>query len=271
MARQRTHRQGSDNGSGARQPRRRVAAFLGNGAFALLAITLIGLAALVAFGVLRAPATRSAGINSAQQSHSDSSLLASGWIPLRSSAPADIIAAARQSDMFRQNAADGGDHVADLSRLGTPVYVQAIQPRGAAADLYPDFYVIPVLNSAGAVTDAAELQLNQAHKAIHVIAIATYAQPRPYGALTTMSSANALSALKGQRHLAVRPGSGPTLAYFPGDATAQETGQVVWTGGGEYPADPIWLIPGANGHEYVAGADGRVYDVEQLPMVQVNP
>lgn len=271
MARQHTHRTGSDNGSRARQPRSRIAAFLGNGAFALLAITLIGLAALVAFGILRTPGTRPAAIINAQQSNSDSSSLASGWIPLRSTAPADIIAAARQSDMFRQNAADGGDHVADLSRLGIPVYVQAIQPRGAAAGQYPDFYVIPVLNSAGAATDAAELQLNRAHNAIHVIAIATYALPRPYGALTTMTSANALSALKGQRHLGVRPGSVPTLAYFPGDATAQETGQVIWTGGGEFPADPIWLIPGSNGHDYIAGTDGRVYDVDQLPMVQANP
>jgi hypothetical protein len=271
MARQHTHRTGSDNGSRARQPRRRIAAFLGNGAFALLGITLIGLAALVAFGVLRTPSMRLAATINAQQGNQDSSSLASGWIPLRSTAPTDIIAAARQSDLFRHNMADGGDHVADLSRLGTPVYVQAIQPRGAAAGQYPDFYVIPVLNSAGAVTDAAELQLNRAHKAIHVIAIATYAQPRPSGALTAMSSANALAALKGQRHLAARQGSVPTLAYFPGDAAAQETGQVTWTGGGEFPADPIWLMPGANGHDYIAGTDGRVYDVNQLPMVQVNP
>jgi hypothetical protein len=272
MARQHSRKSGSDNRAVTKRTRRRTAALLGNGAFALLGITLLGLAAVVAFGVLRGPTTRPSGAISTQQNNLDSSSLAtSGWIPLRSTSPADIIAAARKSDLFLQNAHDGGDHVTDLSRLGAPIYVRAMQPHGAVDGRYPDFYVLPILNSAGAVTDAAELQLNPAHTAIHVIAIDTYAQPRAHGAIIATSSAAALSALAGQRHLALRPGSTPALAYFPGDATAQETGQVVWTGGGEFPADPIWLIPSAIGRDYILGSDGRVYDVDQLPMVQLNP
>ena len=29
---------------------------------------------------------------------------------------------------------------------------------------------------------------------------------------------------------------------------------------------PVWLVPGADGKDWMAGTDGRVYAVSQLPM-----
>jgi hypothetical protein len=195
------------------------------------------------------------------------------WIPLRSSASADILAAARQSTLFAENRSDSGDHAHDLTRLGSPVFVQAMQPVGAAAPsgagaVWPDFYVIPILDVQGNTTDAAEAQLNPTHTALHVIAIVTYTHPRPAGTVTAVTMADAVAAVAAQAHTTVRAGSQPRLVYVPIDAAAQETGKIVWTAGGESPADPLWLIPGADGQDRVVGNDSRLYTATQLPVMQ---
>ncbi len=77
---------------------------------------------------------------------------------------------------------DAGDHAHDLSRLGTPVFVRTLQLAGNGR-IWPDYYVVPILDANGAATDAAELELNPAHTAIHVVAIATYAQPHAAGVI----------------------------------------------------------------------------------------
>jgi hypothetical protein len=195
---------------------------------------------------------------------------AGDWISLRSTAPADVLAAARQSSMFQEDQSSGGDHITNLSRLGTPVLVRALQPAEAIAGQFPDFYVVPILDASGAATDAAELALNQAHTAIQVIAIVTYSQPHADGAIARMTAATAVTAVGAQQHTALRPGTTPQLVYFPADANAQETGQVTWTGGGEFPADPMWLVPGTDGRDHLVGVDGRTYTPEQLPMIKVG-
>lgn len=32
------------------------------------------------------------------------------------------------------------------------------------------------------------------------------------------------------------------------------------------PADPIWLVPGADGQDHIVGADGRAYYLKDLPI-----
>jgi hypothetical protein len=279
MAKHHPHRSDSTQQSTARARRghaaqrfhRKLPSVLGNVAFALLALSVLGLVVALALAATRSSAT---GLAGGIQTESNSAANPPGngdWITLRSTSPADIIAAARRSELFNEHGSAKDDHVANLSRLGTPVFVQAIQPPGAAAGEYPDFYVLPILDNKGAVTDAAELALNPAHTAIHVIAIVTYAQPHAQGAIPRLNPAVAQAAMSTQRHMALRSGTAPALAYFPADAIAQETGQASWSGGGTFPADPIWLTSGADGRSYVVGTDGRVYDVSQLPMVHEGP
>jgi hypothetical protein len=159
------------------------------------------------------------------------------------------------------------DHAHDLSHLGTPLLVRALQPGDSsdASAVWPDFYVVPILDSHGNATDAAETQLDPSHTAIHVIAIAPYTTPRRGGAIAQLPASAAVGAL--QAHIALRKGAAPEPVYFPADAQAQQTGSVVWQAGGEFPADPVWVVPGADGQEHVVGDDGAVYAIGQLPMI----
>ena len=198
------------------------------------------------------------------------------WIPLRSQAPGDVQAAARQSALFQAHQADGGDHEQDLSRLGAPVLVHAVQPpNGTSAYTWPDVYVLPILDTAGNTVAAAELELNPPHTAVHVTSIVTYAQPRPQGSVARQSAAVAVSTLAARQHIALRPGTTPQLVYFPLDANfqnaqnaqnAQSAGSSQWTAGGTFPADPAWLVMGTDGLQRLVGVDGSIHLVSQLPI-----
>src|SRR5258708_2357797 len=280
----------------ARIPLRFLRGLTGSAAFVFLALAIVATAAAMALAAHSVPHSAAAGTgagagpNGSQSGGRQTtgvtvtcgapgqaacSSQPSAWIPLRSNASADILAAARQSTLFAENRSDTGDHAHDLTHLGGPVFVQAMQPGGttapsgaAAGAVWPDFYVIPILDIQGNTTDAAEAQLNPAHTALHVVAIVTYTHPRPAGTVTAVAMADAVAAVAAQAHTTVRAGSQPRLVYVPIDAAAQEIGKIVWTAGGESPADPLWLIPGADGHDRVAGTDARLYTSAQLPVMQ---
>jgi hypothetical protein len=241
-------------------------AFFGSASFLLLGLAVIAVVgALSAAGCQPEP---SAGAYKpiATRTTTPTPQAAPGeWIPLRSTAAADVLAAARQSSLFQGDQSASGDH-ADLSRLGNPVLVQAIQPAGAPANLYPDFYVVPILDTSGAATDAAELELNPERTAIQVIAIITYSQPHVDGAIARITASAASAAASAQRGVTLHAGASPDLVYFPADAAALAAESAAWTGGGEYPADPIWRVPGSDGQTYVVGVDGKAYTLDQLPL-----
>ena len=251
----------------ARVLHRGLRRLLGGGAFIMLGLSVLALAAVIALAATHAPVDPLSVGGSSGAILNNSSPGNSDWIPLRSTSAHDIVAAARRSELFNERSYLPGDHVSSLAHLGAPVLVTALQPLGASARTYPDFYVLPVLDNKGMVTDAAELQLNAQHTAIHVIAIVTYTQPQAQGAISPMTSAAAQAAVRAQRHATLQANASTTLVYFPGDPIAQETGHVVWTAGGEFPADPIWLVRGSDGKDYVVGNDGKVYDISQLPMI----
>lgn len=246
----------------------RHAGLVGNAPFLLLAFAVVSLLVSVAFVFSSGSASpvASAG-NQAATSATAAGISGDEWIPLRSRAPADIIAAARQSALFHESRADNGDHVRDLSRLGRPILVQALRPTGMSANEMPDFYIVPILNAAGAATDAAELALNPAHTAVQVIAIVTYTEPRVDGSIAWQRADQAIHAVTSQRHASAQAIGQPYLVYFPLDPQSQtgQNGQPIWTAGGALPADPIWLMPLKDGTQYLAGNDGRVYTVSQLP------
>jgi hypothetical protein len=247
--------------------RRGFRGLLGIGSFVLFGLSALALGAVIALLATHTPARQLSAGDSSRTSASNSSSSNGDWIPLRSLSSHDIIAAARRSELFNERSNLMGDHVTNFTHLGAPVLVVALQPPGARAGAYPDFFVLPILDNKGRVTDAAELELNAQHTAIHVIAIVSYTDPRAQGVTPRMSSANAQSAVRAQRHVTLQADTAPTLVYFPGDPVMQETGQVVWTAGGEFPADPIWLVHGADGKDYVVGNDGKVYDISELPMI----
>lgn len=238
----------------------------GNAVFLLLALAVVGLLVSVAYIATNSSATPLAG--AAGQTTSAAPPAGDTWIPLHSQAPGDIIAAVRQSPLFKESRADAGDHVRDLSRLGHPVYVRALRPAGLTATEVPDFYIVPILNPAGATTDAAEVALNPAHTAVQVIAIVTYTVPRPNGAVPAQQADQAVHAVASQRQEAPQAISQPYLVYFPLDPAWQTSpnSQPTWTAGGALPADPLWFVTATDGKQYLAGNDGRLYTMSQLPV-----
>jgi hypothetical protein len=247
----RRHMRATGRSSGA-------AHIIGNAVFVLLGLSALGLIAVLGVTLAQLPA----GSAAQAPAPGDKGI----WIPIRSSRAADLLAAARQSTLFTQNRSEAGDHVADLSRLGTPVFVHPLRRVSSTHETLPDFYVIPILNARGETTDAAELELNPAHSAIHVIAIVTYTQPRPSGTIAQVTPQAAVASVATRHHATQRSGAQPQLVYFPLDAEQQQTGKLVWTSGGESPADPVWLIQGSDGQDHIAGNDGAVYFSSQIPL-----
>jgi hypothetical protein len=243
----------------------RQAAVVGNAVFLLLALAIGGLLVSVAYIFTSTSAMPTIG--AADQSIQTPSTSGDTWIPLHSQAPADIIAAARQSPLFQEPRTGSGDHVRDLSRLGRPVFVQALRPAGVSAAEVPDFYIVPILNQVGAATDAAELALNPSHTAVQVIAIVTYTMPHANGSVANLQANQAVHAVATQRQEAEQGIGQPHLVYFPLDPAWQvsQYGQHMWTAGGELPADPVWLVTATDKKQYLAGDDGRLYLVSQLP------
>ena len=239
--------------------------FVGNLAYVFLggAIVLFAVAAIAA--AQRIPGGTAEGANDAASAAATANA-GTGWIPLTAQSPRAIIEAARKSSLFHVNRTNGGDYLRDLSRLETPVYVRALHVAGSVT--LPDYYVIPIDDASGRMVGAAELALNPAHTAVQLTAIITYKTPRPHGQLTLATRAAAVTDVARQRHTTLRHNAQPELVYVPIDATALQTGAITWNGGGEYPADPVWVIPGADGADHIVGTDGHVYAPGDLPVMK---
>lgn len=198
-----------------------------------------------------------------QPSPTDTYALPDPWIPLRSTSAADILAAAKKSTLLCLPAPGLGDSPGPLTNLGTPILVL-----GLHTARYPDtadYYEIPNLDAKGQTTDIVTAALNPAHTAIHVASITEPEHPLPNGTIAHQSVSNAVAALDQQRGISICAGTAPVLVYIPIDAALLETGQVTWIGGGGGPMDPVWLMHGANGIDYVYGSDGKVYALSEIP------
>jgi hypothetical protein len=254
---------------GRQQMRRKIKfqrltkAAVGNLAYVLLGGAVLLLAAVVVLASRQFPATTAQ--TSATQAAA-TSVAQDGWIRLSAKTPGAIIAAARKSSLFNVNRSGNGDYLKDLSHLETPVLVHATRAAGSVP--MPDYYVIPIDDASGKMVGAAELALNPTATAIQVTSVVTYTHPHLHGHLAQMSASTAVTDVTSQQHVAMRAGAQPQLVYIPIDARLLETGQISWNGGGTYPADPVWLIPGADGKDHVVGTNGRAYFATSLPIMK---
>lgn len=226
----------------------------GNAAFVLLAGSIFLVLAVIGLAA-RGPA-QAAG----------SAPAASGpqWIALKSQAPGDIIAAVRQSTLFTVNRSDNGDHLKDLSRVGTPQLVTELRVKAGGKGA--DCYVVPILNASGATVGAAVAWLNNTHTAVYVGYIRSYDVPLARWTGTLPSADQAAAIVQTRHHTPLRAHAQPQLVYFPFDFQGQRTGRVHWNAGGQGPDTPIWLVPGADGQDHLVGTDGQAYYLSQLPI-----
>ncbi len=188
------------------------------------------------------------------------------WISIKSETPGNIIAAARQATLFKVDRSGNGDYLKDLSHLGIPVFVHGLSAPTATMTL-PDVFDIPIQDHGGNTVGVAILELNATHTAVHLMAINTYVSPPPQGSVIRMSRTTAIGRVSTHAHVALRANAQPELVYFQEDAQLQEQGKITWAGGGNDPGNPTWLIPGANGQDYVVGLDGNVHLKSELPFL----
>ncbi len=184
------------------------------------------------------------------------------WIPIKSTSAADVLAAMKQTTFFQHTQNDGGDHIQDLSHLGTPALVRALQP--PTGGTVPDVYMLPVLDSSAAVSDAVQFELNADHTQLRFSAAITY--PSPRASFVRMTASASVSAVAAQHQTALRANQQPYLVYFPVQAQTPGSGDPVWTKGGDSPFDPAWLVPGADGKDHVVCPDGSVHYPSELPI-----
>jgi hypothetical protein len=244
--------------------KRAVTSLTGNLAYAFLAVAILFFAVVVFVAAHHA----SAGTNESDAADAQAAATVdagSGWIHITSDSPDAIIAAAHKTTLFNVNRSSDGDYL-DISRLETPILVRALSTTGSI--VMPDYYVIPIDNAAGEIAGAAELALNSTHTAIQLTSIITYSSPRPHGEVARVRLSAAQADLSSQHHVMLRSGAEAQLIYVPIDATALESGEITWNGGGLYPADPIWLIPGADGEDHVVGVDGQAYNASSVPIMK---
>lgn len=182
------------------------------------------------------------------------------WIPLKSSSPADILAAVKQSTLFHLNCSPSSDCLQDLSHLGTPVLVTELRTQETRTST--DYYIIPVLDTAGNMDALASAELNCAHTAIHVQGISGSGPRWP----RLVTADGAVAGVQAQHHTGLRSGARPTLVRLPLDQFALQTGQIVWTARGKSALDPVWLVPDTDGKDHLVGADGRAYYLSQFPL-----
>jgi hypothetical protein len=189
--------------------------------------------------------------------------LAVKWLALASEAPNDILAAAKQSNVYNIDASGQGD-VVPVSHLGVPQLVSVLVGKESAST--PDYFDIPLLDSSSLVIGLMLCELNTDHSAIAVLGAEQFGQPRTSGSIAEVSEQQAESDVSSQHHTTLRSGAKPRLVYFPFDLNAQETGKLIWVAGGESPDDPVWDVPGADGQDHVVGSDGHVYFLSELPI-----
>jgi hypothetical protein len=195
------------------------------------------------------------------------------WIPLNGPSPAAVLAAVRQSPFFQMvtSAPPESDGYTDLSHLDAPVLVLSYgaNKEGGRVNA-PDFYEIPVRSSAGLVDNVISAELNRAHTAIYVGSLGSV-DPTPTWPGHLVNAGQAVQIVQVQRHTGLRPGTQARLIFLAAFNTAAfEKGPnplPPWTAGGGGPEAPIWLVPGADGHDYFVGMDARSYTLAELPLV----
>lgn len=226
---------------------------------ACLFMCLVVLAAVAACGQVSPPA----GARAATSVASPTPTVDDGaarWMPLKSQAPADVLAAFTQSLLFHLNCPTGPDCQQDLSHLGTPTLVTEV--RTPATRSGSDFYIVPILDAEGTMHALASAELNPAHTAIHVQGISGSGPRWP----RLVTADGAVAVVLAQHHTGLRSGARPTLVWLPLNQVALQTGQIVWNAGGKSALDPVWLVPGADGRDHFVGSDGRAYYLSQFPL-----
>lgn len=234
----------------------------GIGPRTVLVAVFAALSAAFLVGVVLLASLSISGGGSTEPDNGDQAPTATEWMPLPSTAPADVVRTLLGSSFYvaAEDSPDFGP-VLQECRAGVPVLVHALHPSAAE----PDLWVLSLRDEAGhtrvlmtAPYDAAGRRVGQPGLGLVNRGDFNYARPMPPLAL---ASAERALAARGLAPVADAGPNAPSLVYF---VSVRAAGSPAWTGGGGANT-PMWRIAATDGHTYFAGVDGRIYTGAQLP------
>jgi hypothetical protein len=205
-----------------------------------------------------------------------------GWIPLVSTAPADVIASATSTPLYRAASAATNTRLGlaiHHGRLGTPQLVHAYHPQPGVYDVWVIPLLqdtVPGLSSQGPhVTGLFDLEYDQTRQLVRAVSFSGPFVPgdpgydQPFPRLSTQAAMARFGSYAQSAHIAIPQESSlhPQLIYFQA-ALDKMTGphpEIIWSGGGQFADLAVWRLADSGGHDYIVGLDGTVYPSSQLP------
>lgn len=188
------------------------------------------------------------------------------WFSINSGSAADILSAAKCTDMF-QSASQGTDLIANALRTGTLANPVLVKPYRGDVGL-TQYWVIPVVASNNHPLALLTFMFNPQSRLIHegefdAVTGNMFYMNRSFPAVTATMS---IAAVSTEQHMAIVQGRAPELIYFPGDRIGLETGKNSWRAGGTVVIDPIWRVPGADGNWHYVDHDGHAHINTEIPV-----
>lgn len=190
-----------------------------------------------------------------------------GWIPVASGAPGDIARAITGSGPFLSMQSRYGGQSLDL-----PARVHAFNAHTGREWYDDDHWIVSVRDASGRECGVFDFVYDQANARIRFSSFGHMLPQDPDSthAFPFISSQAAVAHLASERKLSLMAGQQPELIFFPIDPRVQDPTSPVhtWTGGGEAPMDPMWLVRGSNGLDYFVGPDLHTHLAQELPISQ---
>jgi hypothetical protein len=186
------------------------------------------------------------------------------WFSITSDSPSAIAEAIVNCKDFAMLKARYGNALVD-----TPVLVHSFGPRTNIQWYDNDHWVVSTRNASGKEVGILDFVYDHSHHRLRFSSFAVLGQQDPniYQTFPYISLTTAAAQLMNQRKLNLQIGTQPELIFFPIDPRWRELSSPVhlWSGGGDAPMDPMWIIVGSDKHEYFVGTDLKVYTKEELP------
>ncbi len=188
------------------------------------------------------------------------------WYSINSGSAADILTAAKCTDMY-QSELQGSDIIAQDLHSGTladPVLVIPYRDDVGLAQ----YWVVPVVNASNHPLAFLTLIYDPQSRMV---------QEGEFDAVTgdmfyvnhsfpAVTENGAVASVSTEQHVSMAQGQAAQLIYFPANTIAITEGTDHWNGGGTSPIDPIWRVPGADGQWHFVDHNGQAHLNTDLPV-----
>jgi hypothetical protein len=189
------------------------------------------------------------------------------WYSINSGSAADILSAAKCTDMY-QSALQGNDIIAAALRAGTLAAPVLVKPYRSNVGL-SQYWVVPVVSSTSNrplafLTFFYDPQTRLIHEGeFDAVTGNMFYVNHAFPAVTANA---AIASVSTEQHVVMAQGEAAELIYFPADFAAIQAGTNHWNAGGTTVIDPIWRVPGVDGKWHYVDHDGHTHLSAELPV-----